>query len=164
MRRMGWTGAAAATVAVMLGGAQIIGAVGQDRDSQDRSDRGHGNRCSESTIRGDYGVQIQGTRPAPGGQTESVIGVIFRHYDGRGNVTQIDNVKGSITGTVPDREGSGTYEINANCTGIIYFQPGPGILLEERLVVIDDGREIRTAVMAPAGVMVTGVQQRIHDK
>jgi hypothetical protein len=73
-------------------------------------------------------------------------------------------VKGSITGTVPDRQGFGTYDVSSDYTGIARFQPDPGILLEERLVIVDDGREIRTILSAAAGVMVTGVHQRIHGR
>ena len=159
MRRIGWVSATLCAVTVAMGGAQLVGANGQDKD-----DHRDGGRCSAATIRGDYGIQIQGTRPAPGGLTESVIGVVLRNYDGHGNISQVDNVKGSITGIVPDRQGFGTYEVSANCTGISRFEPGPGILLEERMVIIDDGREIRTMVLAPAGVMVTGVHQRIHKR
>ena len=159
MRRIGFVAAALCAVTVAMGGAQLVGAKGQDTN-----DRGDGRVCSEATIRGDYGIQIQGTRPAPGGLTESVIGVVLRNYDGLGNISQIDNVKGSITGIVPDRQGFGTYEVNADCTGIARFHPGPGILLEERLVIVDNGREIRTMVLAPAGVMVTGVHQRIFTR
>jgi len=156
---MSWAAITAAMVAVAMGGPLIVGAEGPDRDEHGRS-----RHCNAATIRGDYGVQVQGTRPAPGGLTESVIGVVLRSYDGWGNFTQVDNVKGSITGTVPDRPGFGTYEVNPDCTGIVRFQPGPGIFLEERLVIVDGGREIRTAVMVPAGVMVTGVHQRIHSQ
>lgn len=159
MRRIGWVSATVCALAVAMGGAQLVGANGQDNENNRR-----GKNCSEATIRGNYGIQIQGTRPAPGGLTESVIGVVLRNYDGRGNISQIDNVKGSITGIVPDRQGFGTYEVSPDCTGIARFQPGPGILLEERLVIVDDGREIRTMVLAPAGVMVTGVHQRIHTR
>ena len=161
MRRIGWVSATscAVAVAVAMGGARIMGADGQGKDDRER-----GRGCSEATIRGDYGIQIQGTRPAPGGLTESVIGVVLRNYDGHGNISQVDNVKGSITGIVPDRQGFGTYEVNPDCTGIARFQPGPGILLEERLVIVDGGREIRSMVLAPAGVMVTGVHQRIHAR
>jgi hypothetical protein len=53
--------------------------------------------CSEATVHGDYGFQTQGTRPAPGGLTESVIGVVFRTYDDQGSFSQVSNVKGSIT-------------------------------------------------------------------
>ena len=138
MRRIGWVSATVCAVAVAMGGAQLVGA--NDRDNDDHRD---GRRCSEATIRGDYGIQIQGTRPAPGGLTESVVGVVLRNYDGRGNISQIDNVKGLITGIVPDRPGFGTYEVSPDCTGIARFQPGPGIMLEERDLIDMFGDEYR---------------------
>ena len=62
MRRTAWVITAAVTVAVVvLGGARMMGA-----DRQESDERGRGKECSEATIRGDYGIQIQGTRPAPG--------------------------------------------------------------------------------------------------
>ena len=115
-------------------------------------------------MRGDYGIQIQGTRPAPGGLTEAVIGIVHRTYDGQGNFSQVSNLKGSITGTVADSQGFGTYDVNADCTGIVRFQAAPGVVIEERLVIVDDGREIRTAVMVPTAVMITGVHQRVHSR
>ena len=133
-------------------------------DGQENNGHGQGKQCSEATVRGDYGIQIQGTRPAPGGLIESVIGVVLRNYDGNGSFSQVSNVKGSITGTVPDSQGFGTYEVNADCTGIVRFQAAPGVVIEERLVVVDNGREIRTAVMVPAAVMITGVHQRIDPR
>ena len=159
MRRTGWAAATACAAAMAMGGAQLVGAQGQNDDDQRR-----GRPCSLATIRGDYGVQIQGTRPAPGGLTESVIGVVLRTYDGRGSIEQVDNVKGSITGIVPDRQGFGTYEVSPDCTGIARFQPGPGIFIEEKLVIVDNGREIRSMVRSPAPVMITGVHQRIHTR
>ena len=150
---------AAVTAAVVLGGARMIGA-----DGQENNDRGRVKQCSEATVRGDYGIQIQGTRPAPGGLIESVIGVVLRNYDGYGSFSQVSNVKGSITGTVPDSQGFGTYEVNADYTGIVRFQAAPGVVIEERLVIVDNGREIRTAVMVPTAVMITGVHQRIHSR
>jgi len=158
MRRMDWAVTVAATVAVAIGGARITGASGQD------DERGRWKSCSEATVRGDYGIQIQGTRPAAGGLTESVIGIVHRTYDGQGNFTQVSNLKGSITGHNPDSQSVGTYEVNADCTGIIRAQPLPGIVIEERMVIVDDGREIRAAVMAPTAVVITSVHQRIHRR
>ncbi len=158
MRRTAWVVTAVVTAAVVVGGARIMSA-----DGQENSDRGQGKQCSDATLRGDYGIQILGTRPAPGG-IESVIGIVLRNYDGHGNFSQVSNVKGSVTGTVPDSPGVGTYEVNADCTGVVRFSPAPGVLLEERLVVVDNGREIRTAVMVPAPVMITGIHQRIHSR
>ena len=158
MRRMAWVAAAVATVAVGIGGARVIGADGQD------DERGRSKQCSEATVRGDYGIQIQGTRPAPGGLTEAVIGIVLRTYDGEGNFSQVSNLKGSITGTNPDSQSFGTYEVNPDCTGIIRAQPLPGVVIEERMVIVDNGREIRAAVMTPTAVVITSVHQRIHRR
>ena len=158
MRRAQWAVAAAVTVAVGIGGARVMGADDQD------DERGRGKRCSEATVRGDYGIQIQGTRPAPGGLTESVIGIVFRTYDGHGNFEQVSNLKGSITGHNPDSQSIGTYEVNPDCTGSIRSQPLPNVLIEERLVIVDDGNEIRAAVMSPTPVVITSVHQRMHRR
>jgi len=97
----------------------------------------------------------------PGGPIESVVGVVIRRYDGHGGFTQVDNVKGSISGLVPDREGFGTYEVNEDCTGATHFQPGPGITIEEKLVIVNKGREVLSMVSNPPPVMITTIQRKI---
>jgi hypothetical protein len=157
MRRMRWT---AATIAVAVVGTVAIGATGNGGDEQGRR-RG----CSESTLRGDYGIQLSGTRPsAPGGPIESVIGVVLRTYDGQGRFTQVDNVKGSISGITPNRPGDGTYQVNSDCTGTVTAVPGPGILLEDQFVIVDGGLEVRSIVVNPPLVMVTATQKKIDIK
>ena len=136
-------------------------ATGQPPADPGRSD------CSARTIQGTYGIQMQGTRPVPpaaGGGIESAIGVVLRTYDGAGNFTQIDNIKGSVTGFVPDRAGFGTYQVNADCLATTQFQPGPGQLVEERMVIVEAGREIRSITSSPLPVMVSTVQQRIDRR
>jgi hypothetical protein len=165
MRRAVWISAAACAAAIAIGGTHLRGADGQDNDGRS-DDRG----CSEVTIRGDYGIQFEGFRPAPSptdpARMETVIGVVHRTYDGFGNITQVDNVKGFYSGIpMPNRPGVGTYQVDADCTGTATFQPGPNLpTLIERLVIVRDGREIRTITASPATVMVTGVQQRIHTR
>ena len=157
MRRMSWT---AVTIAGAIVGTVAIGATGNSGDEQWRR---HG--CSESTLRGDYAIQLSGTRPsAPGGPIESVIGVVLRTYDGQGRFTQVDNVKGSISGITPNRPGDGTYQVNSDCTGTVTAVPGPGILLEDQLVIVDGGREVRSIVVNPPLVMVTSTQKKIDIK
>jgi len=155
---MGRTYVAIAIVAgVTLTGVRGIRA----HDVQD-NERGRRRECSVATLRGDYGIQIQGTRPSgPGRPMESIVGVVIRTYDGRGNFEQIDNVHGSISGTVPDRPGFGTYVVNADCTGVAYLQL-PGFAIEERLVIVDNGLELRSATMNPSPVMVTGTHRKIQ--
>jgi hypothetical protein len=90
-----------------------------------------------------------------------VIGVVIRTYDGAGQFTQIDNVRGSISGSVPDRPGFGTYEVNANCSAVVHLEPGPGIVIEEHLVIVDDGNEIRSATIQPLPVLITAVHRKV---
>src|SRR5204863_9869550 len=81
--------------------------------------------CSNETLKGAYGLAIAGTRPAPFvalggqgfvGQFEQVLGTVIQIFDGQGNFTQVDNVKGSIAGIVPDRPGRGSYAVNPDCS------------------------------------------------
>ena len=123
--------------------------------------------CSAATLRGAYGIQIQGTRlappPAPAGTVETVIGVLVRQYDGEGNFTQVNNEKGSVSGLGPvDREGFGTYQVNPDCSGSHELHiPGVPFPITDRFVIVDFGREVRHFVVSPAPVMVTGVSQKM---
>ena len=129
--------------------------------------QGSGYQCSDATIRGAYGIHMQGTQPVPpsqGGGSQTLIGVVVRTYHGDGTFSQVDNIKGSVTGVVPDRPGSGTYQVNPDCSGVTLFQPGPGITIEERMVIVDRGNEIRSIVSSPLAVMVSTVQQKIDRR
>jgi hypothetical protein len=112
-------------------------------------------------VRGTYAIQMQGTQVQPDGSIANVIGVVVRYYDGRNGVTQLDNVKNSATGYVPDRYGAGTYQVNDNCTVDITFHPAPNVTIQERAVIVDEGRELRSITVLPAGLFVTAVAQRI---
>jgi hypothetical protein len=128
---------------------------------------GVGFPCTDATIRGTYGAQMQGTAsvPPPVGGTQTVIGVVTRTYDGMGNFTQIDNIHGSVTGWVPDRQGSGTYQVNPDCTAATQFVPGPGApVIEERIVIVDGGSQLYSAVVSPLPNMVTAVSKRIDHR
>jgi hypothetical protein len=126
-----------------------------------------GFHCTNATIRGTYGIQLQGRAPVPpmfGTGIQDVIGVVVRTYDGEGSFTQVDNVKGSVSGLVPDRPGGGTYQIHSDCSGVAVIQPGPGITIEERMVVVQKGDEIRTISGNPLPFMVSAVHQRIDKR
>ncbi|MFO1323775.1 MAG: hypothetical protein U1F15_06895 [Burkholderiales bacterium] len=118
--------------------------------------------CGNAMLRGNYGIQMQGTNASsPGGPIQTVIGVVVRRYDGNGNITQFDNIKGSITGMVPDRFGMGTYRVNDDCSVIIEFNPAPGVVIQEKGVLVDNGHEVRTITVTPATTMVTAVHLRM---
>jgi hypothetical protein len=123
-----------------------------------------GFECADATIRGTYGIQMQGTGPVPPpvGGTQTLVGVVTRTYDGMGNFTQIDNIHGSVTGWVPNRPGSGTYQVNPDCTFATQFVPGPDApVIEERGVIIEHGKELYTVTVAPMPTMVSTHSERI---
>ncbi len=151
-RRMFWT--------LGLGGLVVIAALSSGTQNAAAQAAG----CSDGTLRGTYGIQIEGTRavpPAAGGGTESVIGVVIRTYDGQGGFTQVDNVKGSVTGVTPDREGLGTYQVAADCSGVVQLQPAPGLTVTEKVVILEGGAEVWGITTAPTTNMITARQKRI---
>jgi hypothetical protein len=107
----------------------------------------HRRGCSNDTLQGDYGFTVEGQILA--GPRQGLVRVIgMSHYDGDGEFTQVDF--GTING-IPNgtdwRPGTGTYDINPDCTGTaqINFTDGsPSLHL--RIVVVDDGHEVRSIV------------------
>ena len=98
-------------------------------------------------------------------EIQTVIGVVTRTYDGMGNFTQIDNIHGSVTGWVPNRPGSGTYQVNPDCTFATQFVPGPGApVIEERGVIVEHGKELYTVTVAPMPSMVSTHSERIDRR
>ena len=161
MRRMGW-GAVVGLAVTALGVASSAGSTESAARSEGQA--ALARACSVATLKGAYGIQMQGTRPSgpPPAPMESVIGVVLRTYDGLGGFVQFDNIKGSLTGIADEpREGFGTYVVNADCTGETTFDPGTGVVIVERLMIVDKSREVFSIVATPLPVMVATVQKKI---
>lgn len=113
-----------------------------------QSDTAHsGDRhCSNRTLLGDYGFAVEGlVLPAPG-VTIPGRGVTMTHFDGKGNLTQVDSL---IINGSPVSDWSpvtGTYNVNANCTGTMNLLPSTGGFVNLRMVVVKHGTEIHTVV------------------
>ena len=60
----------------------------------------------------------------------------------------------------------GTYEVNADCSGVTHFSPGPGIppIEERRLVIVDGGEQVFSMVSSPLPVMATTVQKKVDAR
>jgi hypothetical protein len=120
-------------------------------------DSGNGRRCSNRTLYGNYGFTIEGLLAIPGPGIQ-LRGVVLVGYDGNGHITQVDHVVED--GAPPSeawRPGTGTYHVNANCTGkatiTIASSPAPPLVVY--FVVTKEGREIRQVVEGNA-VVATG--------
>ena len=105
--------------------------------------------CSNRTILGDYGFTVEGLiLPAPG-VALPVRGVHMTHFDGKGNLTQMDSLLangGPISDWTPV---VGTYHVNADCTGTILLHPSTGGFVNLRIVVVSKGQKILTVVWPP---------------
>ena len=121
--------------------------------------------CSNATLHGAYafdivGVFVDAPTPLP------LRGVAVTHFDGAGNLTQVDHVV--FNGTPPPIDwtpGTGSYHINADCTGRVQIDiPGspfsPVIL---RLSVGANGTHINT-VVSKAGYVVSSTGTKVHQK
>ena len=102
-------------------------------------------------------------RTSPQREPEVTIGVLIRVFDGAGRFTQFDYVKGSISGLISNGAGSGTYSLDQNCMGEVTLNvPALPFPITERMVVMDRGREFRTANAEPLGLyFITGVGKKV---
>ena len=128
-------------------------------------------KCTNETLKGTYGVFLSGSRPAPSvpvglpgyvGQLEQVIGTVIQIMDGKGGFTQVDNVKGTISGFVPDRPGKGTYTVNPDCSVISIVSPAPGLQIITKGVIVDGGKEIRGFTVTPEAINLTVTSRRMN--
>jgi hypothetical protein len=128
-------------------------------------------QCSNETLKGAYGGDISGTRPAPSvipggpgfpGQLEQSVGLILWVFDGKGGFTQSISGKGSVSGPGLDLAVSGTYSVNANCTATVKSII-PGLPPAEiRMVIVDGGKEFRTFVVSPQPTMIVGHAKKVN--
>jgi hypothetical protein len=105
-------------------------------------------RCSNRSLRGDYGFGVDGQIFPPGAPPLVLRAVAMTHFDGRGGLSQVDHA--TING-VPRwtgwRPAVGNYKVNPDCTGTAEIVPSDGSpTLRLHLVVFDRGRQVRTVV------------------
>jgi hypothetical protein len=113
------------------------------------------NGCSNGSLRGAYGFQIKGSIVGLG----PIGGVARLAFDGAGNFTQTDNVTVNGFPIVVNRPGSGTYNVNADCTGTQTLNSG-GQVLRTSFVLAENGKEVFDEVTDPH-LVITGVGKAV---
>ena len=114
-----------------------------------------------NVVAGTYGFAVTGTISGVGGAPDQlVVGVATTVFDGMGNLTQVDSIHLSRAGTFTDGSGFGTYQLNPDCSGTMTISETGAPPFTLRIVVVDNGNEVRTAVMDPSTNMVTSNGKR----
>lgn len=107
-----------------------------------------GRRCSNSTLKGSYGFIFEGT--APWG-TFRAVGVTT--FDGNGELLTFETI--TVNGISAPGTFSGTYSVNANCTGVA-VSIHEGMPPSELAMSIVRGGEQVYALITDPGVTITG--------
>jgi hypothetical protein len=124
-------------------------------------DEPSGRVCNVATLRGEYGVLVSGVRAIGPSATESFVAVGVRTFDGQGGFTDVASFHGAVLPAIRGGHVGGTYHVNPDCTGTSLFQPpAPFPTIESDFVILDHGRAINEAVMAPQPNIVTAIYQR----
>jgi hypothetical protein len=102
--------------------------------------------CSAATIKGTFAHTASGFEIAPPSIAGPVAGVGTDTFDGKGGVTTTAMI--SLNGNIIPVTATGTYTVNADCTGTYKI---PGTTLS--LVIADSGNEIHAICVDPGVVL-----------
>lgn len=133
--------------AVIVGGAGLALAMAIDSKAAAQGQAS----CGDQWLRGAYAFTIDGSilsGPAP----VLLRGVAMTHFDGAGDLTQLDFVTMNGAPVAADwRPATGSYQVNPDCTGSAEIFPVDGTpAVRLRLVVFDKGNQVRTVVVGNA--------------
>jgi|SRR5450631_1708062 len=115
--------------------------------------------CSNRTLLGDYGTKLEG-RILDRNLTLRTL--VLAHFDGEGNINELDHVVLNGTPPAPEdewRPTTGTYTVNPDCTGSATIAVAPGAPpLMYHFIVVKNGREILEVV---DGGAISGVAYKV---
>jgi hypothetical protein len=116
--------------------------------------------CTNATIQGTYAFTIHGTIFNLDGSTLLVDGLARTTFDGKGNLTQLDAV--AVNGNVAPgwASNTGTYSVNADCTGTFTVTNGNLPQVHLQMIIAHSGNTIHDMVTDP-GFATTAEAERV---
>jgi hypothetical protein len=122
-------------------------------------------RCTNRSLQGNFATMVEGYFLAGAAQVP-LRSVALTHFDGRGNVSQVDHaVVDGMTPPVDWAPATGTYQVNPDCTGQSELNiPGnPLSPLSIRFVIADDGN-LLLSVLSEPGTAITSKGTRLSKR
>jgi hypothetical protein len=134
-----------------------------NRNVEDEAAAGAATRegCTEATLRGTYLTAYDGV--GTGGPEEGPFAAAeLEWYDGKGNIRGVGS--SNSNGTISSKgKFSGTYTVNADCTGTSTY-PGDGFEYKYDLFIAPDGSMFTFVQTSPTESVASGVEQRVTRK
>jgi hypothetical protein len=121
----------------------------------------HASGCTNMTIKGTWVNSLHGQIFLPDGTSLVLTGVTKTTYDGLGNSTELD--ASGVNGNVPTgwRTGSGSYTVNADCTGTETISFPNQADIHAQFVVAQSGNKLHFVNIDP-GISLSGEAERVH--
>jgi hypothetical protein len=111
------------------------------------------DRCTNASLHGSYAFKVDGTN-----SSGPFAAVGKNTYDGKGHLKGVIVV--SSNGAIIPATYTGTYKVDANCTGVKSATLDIGLTVDFYFVLDDDLREIRMVVTDP-GFTVSGSARKL---
>ena len=137
----------------------------QSRFGEAQTEARYRERCTNRSLQGDFATMVEGYFLAGAAQVP-LRSVALTHFDGRGNVSQVDHaVVDGMTPPVDWTPATGTYKVNPDCTGESELNiPGnPASPLSIRFVIADDGNSLLSVLSEP-GTAITSKSTRLSKR
>ena len=122
----------------------------------------HAAQCSLSSVAGSYGYTTSGFVTSSAATFAPVAAVGTITFDGYGNVS--GSQTRVLAGSPLDETYSGTYTVNADCTGSFTVQVEPDTRTSTLDVVWTDNTNSAVSVFTNPGFILTATARRIHPR
>jgi hypothetical protein len=107
--------------------------------------------CSNASLKGSFSHRGSGSVTAPAALAGPFAGVGTDTFDGNGNITGSATV--SINGNIVPVNETGTYKVNADCTGTFTVVFSTGGTTTVSFVITDGGNEIQGICTDPGTII-----------
>jgi hypothetical protein len=122
--------------------------------------KAQGNKgCNTATLQGTFAYTVTGSFVAAPAALGLYAEVGAQTFDGNGN-TAVDGMS-NTNGTAAATSRTGTYTVNADCTGTFSIQIKPGVASHYFFVIANDGSAYQAVCLDPVAV-ITRVGTRLY--
>jgi hypothetical protein len=110
-----------------------------------------GRTCSNAILKGTFADKDTGFITAPPAFAGTFAGVNLETFDGHGGVS--GSGISSLNGNITQATFTGTYNVNADCTGTYTVQNSLGLTIHAFFVIADGGNELHIVITDPGTVI-----------